>query len=248
MELNFTKMVPVKSYEHVVDQIQSAICDGKLKEGDKLPSELKLKDMFRTSRGTVREALRILEQKGLVSIKTGVKGGATVKEANTDAMSDSMALLIRHQKVSLLHLAEFREYLEGLAAEKAAMRANKQQIEELLELSNRIQKHVDSKPDGWNEFHELDAQFHRKLAELADNPLILANLVTVHENIHGYFHRFLPFSQELLEEDCSDLCAIADAIGKRDALQAGAIARKHISKFAHIMQENQDKQPSEYQF
>ena len=85
MGLNVTKMKPKKSYEHVVEQIQSAIFSGELCEGERLPSEMKLKDMFDTSRGTVREALRVLEQKGLVSVRTGVKGGARVRPARISA-------------------------------------------------------------------------------------------------------------------------------------------------------------------
>lgn len=76
MVLEVTRMKPRKSYEYVVEQIESAICDGALAPGERLPSEMKLKEMFDTSRGTVREALRVLEQKGLVTVRTGVKGGA----------------------------------------------------------------------------------------------------------------------------------------------------------------------------
>ena len=238
MQLQFSKMVPLKSYEHVVEQIQTAICEGTLKQGDRLPSELKLGNMFNTSRGTVREALRVLEQKGLISIKTGVKGGATVKEANTEAMSDSMALLIRHQKVSLEHLAEFREFLEGYAAEKAALSDNLKLRDELKKLMSTIRRLIDSEPGDWKEFHRLDALFHGKVAQMADNPLIEANLTTVHENIHGYFHRFLPFSKDILLEDFNDLSIIGEAINQRDPERAGEAARQHIRKFSALMANN----------
>ncbi len=236
MNLNFTKMVPVKSYQHVVEQIQTAICDGSLQEGERLPSELKLKDMFNTSRGTVREALRVLEQKGLVSVRTGVKGGAVVKEANTDAISDSMALLIRHQKVSLVHLAEFRTFLEGHAAERAAALGNREEIAKLNSIITAIRQHVENDPRDWQEFHRLDSQFHRKLAEMSENPLIMANLVTVHENVHVYFQSYLPFSRELLREDFEDLRRIAEAVEKGDAEAAGEAARQHIAKFSKYME------------
>ena len=236
MDLNFTRMVPVKSYQHVVEQIQTAICDGTLQEGERLPSELKLKDLFNTSRGTVREALRVLEQKGLVSIRTGVKGGAVVKEANTEAMSDSMALLIRHRKVSLVHLADFRTFLEGYAAERAAALGNREEIAKLKNIISSIRQHVENDPRDWGEFHRLDAMFHRKLAEMSENPLILANLVTVHENIHGYFQNYLPFSRELLLEDFEDLCQIAEAVEKGECEKAGEAARQHIAKFSKYME------------
>ncbi len=136
MNLNFKKMVPLKSYQNVVGQIQEAICEGILKEGDRLPSEMKLKEMFDTSRGTIREALRVLEQKGLIVIKTGVNGGPTVREANTEPISDSIALLIQQQKVSLEHLAQFRTLMEGYISEQAALLAKKEDIlrlEKILE-------------------------------------------------------------------------------------------------------------------
>jgi len=84
-------------FQDVIVQIQEAILQGKLKAGDKLPPERELKEMFKTSRGTLREALRVLEQKGLIRIKTGVNGGAIVKPLTTHQVSESLALLIRYQ-------------------------------------------------------------------------------------------------------------------------------------------------------
>jgi len=236
MNINFSKMVQVKSYQHIVDQIQSAICEGTLEKGDKLPSEMKLKDVFSTSRGTVREALRVLEQKGLVSIRTGVKGGATVKEVNTEAMSDNMGLLIRHQKVSLQHLAELREFLEGYAAEKAARLNDAAGIVTLKSIIREIGEHVQTEPGGLEEFNRLDAKFHRQIAKMADNPLIEANLRTIHENIHVYFQSYMPFSRKVLEDDFQDLRDIAAAVEKGDSSAAGEAARQHIAKFSKLME------------
>nr|NJM03529.1 FadR family transcriptional regulator [Desulfobacula sp.] len=123
MNVQFRKMKPLKSYQHVVDEIQTAICEGSLKEGETLPSEMKLKEMFDTSRGTIREALRVLEQRGLVSIRTGVNGGARIQGASAKPMTDSVAILIRQQKVSLHHLAEFRKMMEGHISEQAAKKS-----------------------------------------------------------------------------------------------------------------------------
>jgi len=241
MNLNFTKMVPKKSYQHVVEQIQTAIIDGELKQGDRLPSEMKLKDVFDTSRGTVREALRVLEQKGLISIRTGVKGGAVIKAANTEAMSDSMALLIRHGNVSLPHLAEFRELLEGHVAQQAARLANKEDIQNLKDILAKIEALIQTEPMGWDEFHRLDASFHQELARVGQNPLLRANLATIHDNIHTYFHQYLPFSQKLLEEDYLDLCQILAAVERQDGGGAKKIAQHHVARFNQLMAEQQGK-------
>ena len=189
MELQFKKMKKIKSYQNVVDQIQSAICDGSLKDGDKLPSEMKLTKMFDTSRGTIREALRVLEQKGLISVKTGVKGGPIVKEANTIPMSESIALLISHQKVSLQHLAQFRKILEGHIAAQSALMAGKNEINQLKAILKEAKMHIKTKPSGWEEFHKMDAMFHMVLAKIAKNPLIEANLQSIHDNIQIYFNQ-----------------------------------------------------------
>ncbi len=243
MNLNFTKMVPQKSYQHVVEQIQTAIVDGDLKQGDRLPSEMKLKDAFDTSRGTVREALRVLEQKGLISIRTGVKGGAVIKEANTEAMRDSMGLLIRHGKVSLPHLADFRELLEGHVAQQAAMLASKEDIRKLKDILLEIEAEIQTDPTGWENFHRLDASFHQELARVGQNPLLQANLTTIHENVHTYFHQYLPFSRDLLGEDYQDLCKIMSAVEKRDGDEAKRVARHHVARFSQLMAEQQSKSP-----
>ncbi|HCY84806.1 MAG TPA: FadR family transcriptional regulator [Desulfobacteraceae bacterium] len=236
MTLSFTKMKPQKSYQHVVEQIQTAIFDGEIPPGERLPSEMKLKDMFETSRGTVREALRVLEHKGLVSIRTGVKGGARVNEANSEAMKTGMETLIRHKKVSLAHLAEFRELLEGHAAEQAARTAGPEDVGRLEKILAAIREHVADGPDNWDRFNRLDARFHQTLAEICGNPLLEANLNTIHDNIHAYFHQYLPFSADALSDDVRDLEIILSAVRDGDAKSAGEAARQHVAKFSRLME------------
>ncbi|WP_022667111.1 FadR/GntR family transcriptional regulator [Desulfospira joergensenii] len=238
MNLQFKKMKPKKSYQHVVEEIQTAIVNGDLDSGERLPPEMKLKEMFDTSRGTVREALRVLEQKGLVSIRTGVKGGAVVKEANAEAMTDSIGIMIRHQGVSLDHLAEFRKLMEGYVAREAARTAGKGDVRRLRSILSQIKDLVNTRPSGWEKFHILDARFHRELARIAANPLIETNLTAIHENIETYFHEYLPFSRALLEEDCKDLEEIVRAVEDKNERRAEEIARRHVSRFSSLMEKN----------
>ena len=114
-----------RAFEDIILQIQEAILQRKLNVNDRLPSERKLQGIFKVSRGTLREALRALEQKGLITIKTGVQGGAVICPIDTKQMSKSLDLLLRHQKISLRELAEFREAVEGFVAAKAAQKAKK---------------------------------------------------------------------------------------------------------------------------
>ena len=173
-----------KVFQDVVAQIQEAILDGRLKTGDTLPSERQLKDMFNISRGTLREALRVLEQKGLIEIKLGVGGGSVVKDVNEDQVSESLALLIRSQKVSLNHLAEFREDVEGIIAAHAAKRCTEADISQLRELLKKARKCLDQGTSQRDAFIEIDKQIHMTLAAVSQNPIYISVLHSVHENIH----------------------------------------------------------------
>lgn len=236
MVLSFQKMVPKKSYQHVVSQIQEAILSGELAEGDRLPSELKLKDMFETSRGTIREALRVLEQKGLVAVKTGVKGGATIQQAGTRPISDGIGLLIAHRKVPLNDLARFRMLLEGFVGAEAAKNANTEDKQHLSDILSQIEAHLKTDPSGFDTFNRLDAEFHQALAGIAGNLLVQANLQTIHENIHTYFHQCLPFSPEILDADFQDLQAICRAVEDNDPETAEKMAKAHVDRFSSLME------------
>ena len=84
-------------YQDIVEQIQSAIFDGSMRPGEKLPPERELVEVFKTSRPTLREALRTLEQKGLIEIRLGVKGGAYVRTPNSELMAENLGVLVRNQ-------------------------------------------------------------------------------------------------------------------------------------------------------
>ncbi len=69
----------VRIFKAVIDQIQDMILTGQLNANQKLPSERELQKMMQVSRGTIREALRVLEDRELIEIKAGRKGGIFVK-------------------------------------------------------------------------------------------------------------------------------------------------------------------------
>jgi DNA-binding FadR family transcriptional regulator len=224
-----------KVFQDVVTQIQEAILEGRLKTGDTLPSERQLKDMFNISRGTLREALRVLEQKGLIEIKLGVGGGSVVKDLNAEQVSEGLALLIRSQKVSLNHLAEFREDVEGIVAARAAERHSKADISSIKALLDKARKCIDGGTSQRNAFIEIDKQIHMTLAEVAQNPIYISVLHSVHENIHRYYDRFLSMEERELQENYQDLCDIVEAVEKGRTDHARRLARDHVRRFNQYM-------------
>lgn len=226
-----------KVFENVVDQIQEAILDGRLKIGDTLPSERDLKGMFNISRGTLREALRVLEQKGLIEIKLGVGGGSVVKTVDEGNISESLGLLIRSQKVSLSNLAEFREDVESIVAAHAAKRRNPADIEELARLLSEAHGCVQGGIEYRNQFIEIDKKIHMKLARITQNPIYISVLHSIHDNIHQYYDRFLSMEEKELTENFQDLKDMVDAVTNRQVQTARRVAQKHVERFNAYMRQ-----------
>jgi len=232
-------------YQDVVGQIQEAILEGRLKIGDRLPAERELTELFRASRGTIREALRVLEQKGLIEIKLGVGGGAVIKGVTTDQMSESLTLLVQQKQVSLNHLAEFREGVEGLVAALAAQRATERDVDELRGLLAQAHDHLTQGISHWDSFIRVDEQVHLALSRITGNPLFASVLKTVHDNIHRYYESFLPGDEGGMRENYQDLDDVVEAVAQGQAAQAAKLAQNHVRRFNRRMKEKQQRNSQE---
>ena len=231
----FKKAKQSRVFQDVVEQIQDAIISGKLSPGTKLPPERELKDRFNTSRGTLREALRVLEQKGLIEIKLGVSGGAIVKRIDAEPVVASLALLIRSGGVSLEHLAEFRIKIEGSLVELAATRATKKDIKELEALFNQAKAYYEK--NDWENFLKIDEKVHTYIGTMTRNPVFQFVQKTIHDNIHRYYEEYLPMNKQRTLENLTDFEKIIDAMKVNDAKTASAIIMDHVKRFSDKMQE-----------
>lgn len=225
-----------KVFQDVVDQIEEAILSRQLKPGDVLPPERELKDMLQVSRGTLREAFRVLEEKGLLDIKLGTGGGAVIKDPSFEPVSESLARLIRHQKVSLAHLAEFREGVEGQVAALAAQRATPEEIRELENLLQTTQDLACQGREKSQEFLEADKGVHLKLAEISGNPIYQFVHLSVHDNIDRYYERYLTMDDWEMAENCQDLKSIVQAVKEGRADEARRLAGDHVHRFSSYME------------
>lgn len=232
----FQTAKPTKVFQEVVSQIEEAILTGRIETGQTLPSERELKTMFQISRGTLREALRVLEQKGLIEIRLGVGGGSVVRAVDAGRMSESLGLLIRSQKVSLNHLAEFREAVEGSIAAQAAERRSRADIRKLKDLLAVADGCMQAGHRRREEFLEVDRQIHTTIAATTQNPIYQSVLASVHDNIHRYYERFLSMDDRELHENFRDLCSLIHAIEEGNAPSARRLAREHVQRFNGYMQ------------
>ncbi len=227
-----------KIFQDVVAQIQEVILSGRLRPGDSLPPERELKEMLKVSRGTLREALRVLEQQGLVEIKLGTGGGPVVKDLSDAQMRETLALLIRHQKVSLEHLAEFRIGVEGEVAALAAERATEGDVQDLRDLSGQATSYAEQGSKAVGGFLAVDKQIHQRLAKISGNPIYLLVHTSIHENIDRYYDRFLDMHQAAMTANAQDLERLIKAVAAGDREQARQIAAEHVRTFSARMRKS----------
>ena len=223
-------------FQDVVEQIQEAIIDGHLKVGDRLPAERELKEMLQTSRSTLREALRVLEQKGLIEIKLGMGGGALVREVTSDLVSESLDLLIRSNQVSLQHIAEFRERVEGDVVRLATLRLTDADVRALEQLLVEARQCLDKGVDGVPDFLSTDQRIHLYFAKITGNPIYISLFKTMHSNIRRYFDELLFKEESEMNENLQDLESVVTAMKKGDADTACRIARTHVRRFNQYME------------
>ena len=235
----FQKTNQHRVFQDLVNQIEGAILDGRLKVGDKLPSQRALVEMFQTSRASLREALRVLEQKGLIDIKLGVSGGAVIKAVDTEPVTESLALLIQHKKVSLVELAEFREGVEGSVAALAAQRATGEEVVQLKEMLEIAGECVQEGVDGWEKFCEVDKAIHVAIANASGNSVYGFVLRMVHDNIQRYYEAYPLRDERILKENYDDLCEIVQAIEKKQVTAVKALIQSHVRRFNRYMLNNE---------
>ena len=206
------KIKPSTAYHKVADRIENVIISGRIKPDEKLPNERELTKMLGTSRRTLREGLRILEERGMIEIRLGSKGGVFVKDIGMERVGDSLGLLISLKKVSLRELAEFRGDVEGIVAQRAARNRSTEDLILLQELIKEGEKLVEKRPINRSAILDLDRKMHIALAKISGNIIYETILKTIHNNIHKYYEHFLPLEPDILINNCNAIKVLCEAV------------------------------------
>lgn len=158
--------------EIVVERLEERILDGTFKSGDMLPSEAQLSAQLGIGRRAIREALKILEMKGLLETRTGV--GSFVKRNDLDnflsALSSNVRSYLRINKADVQHVVELRLLLEGAALELLAKTRDSATFQKLAEAINQ-QKQAVAKQD-FPLYQDWHFRFHHEIVQVLNNPLI----------------------------------------------------------------------------
>jgi GntR family transcriptional regulator, transcriptional repressor for pyruvate dehydrogenase complex len=152
----------------VINNIREHILSQKIPVGQALPSERTMAKDFGVSRSVVREALKSLEQSGLVEIKPGGSGGVFVADNHHLSLFFSALDLSRTGTLTLEQFYVARRVNECAIVREACMKATAKDLEHLRQLNKRILTH-EADIEKAREDHRA---FHLAIAKIAGNPLI----------------------------------------------------------------------------
>jgi GntR family transcriptional repressor for pyruvate dehydrogenase complex len=217
-------MGQLRAHEQILESLRAQIDDGSLGVGDRLPSERELAVRFGVSRTSVREAIRVLEAMGIVSVRRGAEHGVTLRREPGNAFSTIVGLLVGLDHVSVHDIIEFRVIVESGAARALAANGGGEALGPLLD---RMEDPALPQP----EFHVLDAAFHVALVRAAGNALL--NLVE--DAVDGLLRK-LVLDVATLDWNWADVRprlerehrAIQAAIAAREEDRAALLVSEHI--------------------
>jgi GntR family transcriptional regulator, transcriptional repressor for pyruvate dehydrogenase complex len=215
-----------KAYEQVADQLLNMINSGELKPGDRLPSEAELAADFGVSRTTVREALRILATRNLIQTRKGMAGGHFIVEPTVGSISEflvaSYGLLTAANTVTLEHLLQAREMIEGPAAALAARNRDESDLERIrTTLTDDIS--ALSQADAL----EMLRNFHLYLLEATKNQLLVVAAAPIFTILQSTIVRRRP-TKEVIAQLMRDHQEIYVAVAAGDEAEARRLMDEHL--------------------
>jgi GntR family transcriptional repressor for pyruvate dehydrogenase complex len=224
------QMKPVKRtslVDTVMERIRGLITEGHLGAGDRLPTEAELIQQLEVSRTVLREAVGRLEAMGLIT----VRGPRGMFVGDTGSLLSCVRLVRSALTVSpgeLVQFTEFRRAIECDAVRSAALRATAEDVAELEALCEEIRR---SDLDYAAAF-QLDLRFHRKLLDLAGNPVMSNVMDVVREFVLASIVEGAPYRRDA-EKTYRGHRAIVAALRARDPEAAEKAVREHLD---HVLQ------------
>lgn len=226
--MQFEKIKVPRIADTIIEQMERLILNGTLKPGEKLPVERELSEQFNVSRASLREAIAILEARGLISSRRGE--GTFVRDVMAPSLTEPLKELMERHRGSVYDIVELRHGLEAVAAYYAALRGTDADREVIrLRFAALQQAHAlrDSALEA-----KADAEFHLAIAEAAHNVFLLHVL----RALFGLLHKSIVNSLETLytrehsrREIPKQHAALLEAILAGDPEGARTAAHEHLA-------------------
>lgn len=211
----------------ILRQIKKNVAEGKLKKGDKLPTEREMARVLGVSRTTLREAIKSLEIIGFVECNQG-NGNYLSKNLN-HSFSEPLSIMFMLEGGTVSQVHEFRQAIETVAVRHAAMAITPPQIQQLEDICEQMENGKARIPLA--EMSELDRNFHRSITEITGNSLLITMMNAAESLIQSQIQNV----RNVMTEDEKALCiineqhrAITTAFRNHDPEGAARTISKHM--------------------
>ncbi|MHB1041363.1 MAG: FadR/GntR family transcriptional regulator [Eubacteriales bacterium] len=220
----FKKIEYRRLYEDVISQIEANISSEQLMPGDRLPSERELAEKVGVSRGTLREAFRILERQGMITARPG--GGRYVKKL-PDGRMDRDRILLNLETAAMLDLLEAREVIESRIVELACARATRADLE-VIERSMAVIENSDAES---GKVLDRDNDFHLAIAEATHN-IVFVGIVELNLDLLFQIRLKTSSMPGRANQIAEEHRAIFKAIKQRDVNKAKETMLDHLKNIS----------------
>jgi GntR family transcriptional repressor for pyruvate dehydrogenase complex len=168
--------------------LRQGIIDGDFSDGDLLPKEDELLASFGVSRQSLRDAMRILETEGLVTVRRGNTGGAIVHKPTVDSTAYMFGLVLASRNITVSDLSSALESLEPIAAQRCAEREDRARV--VLPILDQFNEQLAACVDDEQAFTTISRSFHQALVELCGNETLKILIGTLERLWSGQAERW----------------------------------------------------------
>jgi len=240
----FKKVQPEKLSTSVVRQIELLILRGILRPGERLPSERELSERLGVSRPSLRDAVAVLQDQGLLVSRAGA--GIFVAEVLGSAFAPALTRLFATHDEAKFDYISFRRDMESLAAERAARLGSDSDLKVVQAIFDKMEAVQGRRnPD---EDARLDAQFHSAIIEASHNVVMLHMMRSMFELLREgvFYNRQIMFKQRTSRRALLDQHrAINDALQARDPDAARAAVTAHMDYVERALAEHRKAERNE---
>ncbi len=229
---------PAKMGEVIADAIADEILQRNLPPGTRLPNEAQMVERYEAGRGTVREALRLLEADGLIDVRPGLGGGPVVCEPDVDRVARRLSILLRLSGSTFGAVVDARKALEPTLAQHAASAAEEEQVEALR---GSVENLAALAKDGSDQaFIEENSRFHSLVAAASQNPVLNTFWLAIRSIIDGQ-ELGVRYDEGARAAVVTAHRRVLEAIEARDPEAAAKEMRRHVSAIdRHLAEHHPD--------
>jgi GntR family transcriptional repressor for pyruvate dehydrogenase complex len=225
---SFTPVSTGRVSTEIVQQVKTAIRDGRLAPGDQLPPERDLTRQLGVSRVSVRDALRMLEAQGLVEVRVGARGGAFVTTPAPKLVGEGIGDMLLHADVTPADLTEARMVFELGVIDLACARATEDDLRVLEEICDR----ADALATAGGYDPALSAEFHAQLARCSHNDALALVAAALQGPLAGSLREARRVDPQTGRVGPLEHRALVETLRRRDAAEARRILSEHIARTA----------------